>query len=430
MYFRDQKAGGRSGLRKVTRGLLGVASTGALLLAGLVAPVRAMAATATIDYCYGAGGMVFSNCSGTEIATDADIPVTLTDLWYVVTGVINHTGSLTIDGTYGQTVRIVLADGASLTITGDPGEAGIVVPPGQTLVITSGMGLPAGSLTVTGGDGAAGIGSAGGDAGAVFMYGGIVNATGGAGAPAIGSGAGGNPSTIAMDAGTLTAVAGANSQSLLGTFTTPGNYFCWTNTTTADPGGPGLLGAFSNSSDYQFVKITSAYQLTLQAYGGAITTGADGFYEAGTVIDIAAEAEPGYEFDGWYLGLSDGVLGDPSSLTTTFTMPRSNANVIAYFDDPNDTDTDDPDDPDGGSAGGTGVGGDGSNLPSGGNLVIGGNPANSNPANSTNVVNSPRIVAANTGGTVTNPAPLGAGVIGMMMLGVVLLVRRLWHAGA
>jgi len=245
MYFGELAVAERDGHRRVARSLFGLAAAGALLLASLVgATPRAMAGTVAVD-CLGADGMVFSQCTGPEIATDADIPTTLTDTWYIVTGVIDHVGSVSISGN----VRIVLANGASLTITGDAGEAGIGVPAGSQLTITSGTGTPVGSLTVTGGDSAAGIGGDdGGDAGTIVIYGGTIDATGGsggagigggasgnagpvtieaatvtatggAGAPAIGPGDGGDASTIIMDSGVLTAIAGSGSQSLLGTVT-------------------------------------------------------------------------------------------------------------------------------------------------------------------------------------------------------------------
>jgi hypothetical protein len=124
--------------------------------------------------------------------------------------------SITLSGTTAAS-PLDLADGANLTLrlagtntlTASGGAAGVHVPEGRTLTITSaaGNGQTSGTLTATGGgadNSSAGIG--GGDhedGGNITITGGVVNATGGPKAAGIGGG------DISVTGGTITATAGA-----------------------------------------------------------------------------------------------------------------------------------------------------------------------------------------------------------------------------
>ena len=97
--------------------------------------------------------------------------------WYVVNGVVNHSGSISV-GT-GGAANLVLLEGAALTVDSHSksGTPGIELPAGCSLNI---FGTSGGALNARSGKNAAGIG--GGDsqgAGMLMVYGGRVTATGG-----------------------------------------------------------------------------------------------------------------------------------------------------------------------------------------------------------------------------------------------------------
>jgi len=280
-------------------------------------------------------------------------------------------------GVQGQAGPGISVTGGTVTATGgsDGGSGVGSGDVGEPIDIT----IAGGSVTATGGGVAAGIG--GGTesgSGVITMTGGQVNATGGSDAPGVGPGMSGTPNNIIMSGGTLVAIAGAGaSPALVGTFTAPSIYVYWDNTTTADPGGPGTAvppdSGFVNSDTYQFVKIVSHYGLTVRSTtGGHITLDASGAYPEGTVVDIAAAADKGYEFAGWVTS-DGGGFGDQYSLATTFTTPDNATTVTANFE----------------SIGGGGGGG------------------------------------VDTGGSVVSQIPLWAGAI-ILLAGVGLLARRRW----
>ncbi len=129
---------------------------------------------------------------------------TLNSGWYVVSGSVTRSGTLTVNGD----VRLILADGASLTVTGDLHQAGINVPVGQRLTIYGQEG-GTGRLTASGGKYGAGIGGGVyGDSGHIAVSGGTVTATGGDGGAGIGGGADGSAGTIAISGGNVTATGG------------------------------------------------------------------------------------------------------------------------------------------------------------------------------------------------------------------------------
>ncbi len=131
---------------------------------------------------------------------------TLYSGWYVVEGPdpMTRSGTITISGD----AKLILADGASLTVAGSNWNAGINVSPGKSLEIY-GQELGTGALNATGGPDGAGIG--GGDwsaGGTVAIYGGTVTANGGNDGAGIGGGWMGNGGTVAIYGGTVTANGG------------------------------------------------------------------------------------------------------------------------------------------------------------------------------------------------------------------------------
>ena len=139
--------------------------------------------------------------------------------WYVVTGEVS-TADITVDGT----ANLILADGASLVVTGGAQKAGIGVGGNETLNIY-GQRNGTGSLKATGGVDGAGIGgdavnNGGGAGGTVTINGGRVTATGGGGAAGIGGGAantdGGAGGTVTINGGRVTAQGGTRAQNIGG----------------------------------------------------------------------------------------------------------------------------------------------------------------------------------------------------------------------
>ncbi len=139
--------------------------------------------------------------------------------WYVVSGNLNFgTGGITVDGN----VNLVLADGASMSVVGGPGKAGVNVPYGSSLTIYGQSG-GTGTLTASGnsGDGysagGAGIGGNNVDdyngyqnCGTIVINGGTIVASGGNYVGAgIGGGNYGYGGTITINGGTVTATGGS-----------------------------------------------------------------------------------------------------------------------------------------------------------------------------------------------------------------------------
>ena len=80
-----------------------------------------------------------------------------------------------------------------------------------------------------------------------------------------------------------------------------------------------------------YTPLPLTYALTIKAEtGGSITTGVNGDYEHGTIIDIAATARSGYTFSGWTTS-SGGTFGDMNCASTTFTMPSNATTITANF---------------------------------------------------------------------------------------------------
>ncbi|MDR1537162.1 MAG: S-layer homology domain-containing protein [Clostridiales bacterium] len=87
---------------------------------------------------------------------------------------------------------------------------------------------------------------------------------------------------------------------------------------------------------------TPTYRLTLAAdTGGIIKGGSSGYYKAGEIVEIEAQAIEGYAFKGWN-STYGGVFEDPQSASTTFEMPANETSVAAMFALVDESDEDAP----------------------------------------------------------------------------------------
>lgn len=172
-------------------------------------PVTALAATQP--------RVTFLDSNNTETQAEAMVidsgSTVLNSGWYVV-----DSGDVTIDQTVTVSgdVKLILADGANLTVNGTDGDnAGIEVTQGNSLSIyAQSIGSSMGRLAATGSGNGAGIGSEMFDScGTISIYGGRITATGGngdAGAAGIGNleGCGASFGTIGIYGGMITATNG------------------------------------------------------------------------------------------------------------------------------------------------------------------------------------------------------------------------------
>jgi hypothetical protein len=164
----------------------------------IINPTLTFAATANTAYLDSNGIMQTVN------ATVIDSSVTtLTSGWYVAKGTVS-TGKITISGD----VKLILADGASLTATSNSvNDAGIRVTTSNSLTIF-GQTNGTGKLSAKGGSYGAGIGGNLNDtSGTINIYGGTVEAIGQAGA-GIGGGENGYAGTININGGIIFASGG------------------------------------------------------------------------------------------------------------------------------------------------------------------------------------------------------------------------------
>ena len=138
----------------------------------------------------------------------------LDDGWYAVTNDLNlGVSGITVAGS----VNLIIADGASLVVTGASDKAGINVPTNCTLTIY-GQAAGTGAISATGGSWGAGIGGSSGDngdstrlmgaAGTIVINGCDIVAQGGSGSAGIGGGSYGNGGTVTVNGGTVTAHGG------------------------------------------------------------------------------------------------------------------------------------------------------------------------------------------------------------------------------
>ena len=87
--------------------------------------------------------------------------------------------------------------------------------------------------------------------------------------------------------------------------------------------------AVGNVSDKLKITIPAIYTLTVNLNGGSGgTTG--GEYTAGEVVSINAGSKAGYRFAGWTAS-GGGTFADPSSASTTFTMPAADTTITANW---------------------------------------------------------------------------------------------------
>lgn len=94
----------------------------------------------------------------------------------------------------------------------------------------------------------------------------------------------------------------------------------------------GTLVAYVEYAENAPVTPAQKYNFTIAAdAGGSITTGANGQYEAGAEIGIAATADSTYTFEGW-ASSAGGTFADASAENTTFTMPANDTAVMASFE--------------------------------------------------------------------------------------------------
>ena len=77
---------------------------------------------------------------------------------------------------------------------------------------------------------------------------------------------------------------------------------------------------------------TTRYSVRISSgLGGTVTSPGEGLfrYPRGTVVNLVAEADRGYEFVGWISNL--GAIADISDPTTTMTLNQNYCFVIANF---------------------------------------------------------------------------------------------------
>ena len=216
--------------------ILGLLLTTALVFTLL--PTAALASTTT-RYIDKNGDQQSSDASPIDGATE-----TLSGGWYVVSGTVTRTGTITVSGE----VHLILADDSSLTVTGSQNDAGINVSGGSLTIYGQTKGN--GRLTATGGDYGAGLGS-GKDAangGTVTIVGGMVTATGVSGGAGIGGGLGSDGGTAAIRGGTVTATGAGGGAGLGGGYNGDGGIVTIEGGTvmaTGAGGGAGLGGGYN-----------------------------------------------------------------------------------------------------------------------------------------------------------------------------------------
>ena len=292
--------------------------------------------------CRNADGKVRQRtCHPVVSATSA---VTWEDSWYYVTGNVTLSKGAIVSGK----VSLVLADGATLTVTGTTSDAGIAVTNGTSLVIygqTEGTGVLSassgttssykaagiggnqnkpggtvvicgGNITARGGYQGAGIGGGySGSGGTVTIYGGTVTAIGGYNGAGIGGGQyGNNGGTLTIHGGTITATGGTNGAGIGGGSSgTGGTVTIYDGTIVANGGtnGAGIGGGNSGAGG------------RVDVYGGNIeATGGSGSYTVGIGRGNGSSKTNGA---GLYVYNDDAVIKTSSSATATLTTRTPNA---------------------------------------------------------------------------------------------------------
>ncbi len=222
--------------------------------------------------------------------------------WYVAQDKVTISSRVTVTGD----VRLILADGCTLTVNG-----GINVAEGNSLTIygqTAGTGTLVAKANTTG---CAGIGGGSlSDGGTVTIYGGTVNASSGGNGAGIGGGVQGDGGTVCIYGGTVTATSGNGAgigggvQGAGGTITISGGTVTATGGRTGGAGiGGGLAGdpgTFSTGNNGRAVIFASSIQANNpngwsgvifqgdsgQVYGSSITPTEDFTIPAGYTLTI------------------------------------------------------------------------------------------------------------------------------------------------
>ena len=88
----------------------------------------------------------------------------------------------------------------------------------------------------------------------------------------------------------------------------------------------GIVGCSTNIVPQYTIKISSTT-------GGTVTTPGEGLfrYPAGTVVNLVAQAERGYEFGAWVTNVD--IIADAYNASTTVTVNRNWYFVVANFVD-------------------------------------------------------------------------------------------------
>ena len=197
----------------------------------------------TYRYCTvtASGATPYIDVDGTEkavrckvIAPDTYGYVTLDEEWYCIEGELAVTRGITVSGD----VKIILVDGASLTVTQSSfSKAGITVAAGNSLTIYGQSGQN-GVLNITGYTNGAGIGGNNNTAcGTITINGGVVTAQGGESGAGIGGGNTGAGGTVVVNRGTVTVTGGSGGAGIGGGYNGAGGTLTINGGTVTATGG-------------------------------------------------------------------------------------------------------------------------------------------------------------------------------------------------
>ena len=221
------------------------------------------------------------------------------DGWYVVNGTVTIGSRVTVSGE----VRLILADGASLTANG-----GINVAQGNSFTVyAQSVGEKMGTLTATGENGAGIGGGSWENAGTITINGGSVTATGGYNQAGIGGGDQGSGGTVTISGGNVTATGGQEAAGIGSGFEgSGGNITIHGGSITATGGGPAAGIGSGSSGSYDNITINGG---TVTATGGQEAAGigsvANGSYGNITINGGTVKATGGEYAAG--IGGADGV---------------------------------------------------------------------------------------------------------------------------
>ena len=250
--------------------------------------------------------------------------------WYVVNSNVTIGNRVTVSGN----VRLILADGASLTANGginvaesksfsvyaqsdDEAKMGTLTASGgqDAAGIGGGKGgsggtitIHGGNVTATGGDFAAGIGGGGwkGSGGTITIHGGKVTATGGSYAAGIGGGYSGSGGTVTIHGGSVTATGGGSGAGIGGGKEGSGGTITIHSGNVTATGGHDAAGI--GGGYFAFGGTITIHGGNVTASGGIGAAGIGGGYHGsggtitihgGTVKAIGGEEAAGIGGGGW-----------------------------------------------------------------------------------------------------------------------------------